>query len=747
MANTFVDYTATASQLDPTDAAYGFVFNFPYLEDTHVVVEVAGVQLDASNFSLQTTPDSRVLIASGASAGQTVRVKRVSDSTTDLVDFVNGSVLSETELDRAYQHNRYLNEELADLNAQSLQKEVAGTAWDAKGFRISNVANPVNVQDASTKDYVDSQISKTITGASTEPLKYAFTGNGADTVFTFNPGIDLAGDTLYEVAIDGVLQEPTTAYAIDADAETITFTSAPPNLSSIVVVKRGYSVPVSGGVIMTEEERTKLESIEVGASNFEYEESANDGEHLIYEGLGSKVVKNKKLLVKAAASATTEQLNFSRGSNLERINASFTDIINNFYRFSYVNSNNFSGANSTPTLGNHGGRDAVHDINGVGVPINEEAGWFQNTNNEISQPLNSLSAIGFASNEKYDTYDAMVVAKSTGGDDDMIGWVIALNRGAPNDDAANSPYDSYISVHRAVNTGTGGGSGVNVYYNFRLPGSRRIATNQDDFTDSFPLANGGWGAYDGCPFKIERRPTYIKIWAIDNAENAPSWDDSSWVFIAEIDLTDDPDLTQFQNPGAWGLMACSQSDCSWGDLFVNAPASNASTVTPAPDPALSDYVFDVEANKAYAYEGGAWVEKSNVSIHDYVDSGQLLYDTTSRTLSVKDSGTITKLISPRSVFDERTTNFTVEYTHDSNVIRADAGCSTISFNGNYGAGFQCKILNHSGASVTLQSAGDTRFKDDVATGTLTLADNEMAECVGNGLNSGNNISVTISSIS
>ena len=45
MANTFEDYTAISNQLDPSNAAYGFVFNFPYLEDTHVTVEVDGTPL------------------------------------------------------------------------------------------------------------------------------------------------------------------------------------------------------------------------------------------------------------------------------------------------------------------------------------------------------------------------------------------------------------------------------------------------------------------------------------------------------------------------------------------------------------------------------------------------------------------------------------------------------------------------------------------------------------------------------
>jgi hypothetical protein len=61
---------------------------------------------------------------------------------------------------------------------------------------------------------------------------------------------------MYEVAIDGVLQEPTVAYAIDADANTITFTSAPPTGSNIVVVQRGYAIPVTTGTVSTSQIET-----------------------------------------------------------------------------------------------------------------------------------------------------------------------------------------------------------------------------------------------------------------------------------------------------------------------------------------------------------------------------------------------------------------------------------------------------------------------------------------------------------
>ena len=244
MANTYVDYTATAAQTD-------FAFSFPYLEDSHVVVEIDGVvKTLTTDYTIVTTPSKKIVLTSGATAGQVVRVRRDSnaDGSNPFVDFVNGSVLTEDALDKSYLHNLYLNEEIGELNEASLQKAVGGTQWDAKSLRLTNLADPTDPQDAGTKNYIDTQITNTVTGSSTEAAKTTFTGDGS-TVFTFGSGITLDGDTMYEVAIDGVLQEPTVAYTIDADSNTITFTSAPPSSSNIVVVQRGYAVPVTTGSV------------------------------------------------------------------------------------------------------------------------------------------------------------------------------------------------------------------------------------------------------------------------------------------------------------------------------------------------------------------------------------------------------------------------------------------------------------------------------------------------------------------
>jgi len=106
MANTYVDYIATQGQRN-------FSFNFPFLEVEHVKVYINNIGV--SNFTVSTSPATEVVLGYDATAGDKVRVRRESDPATNLVDFENGSVLTESELDRGYLHNRYLAEEAYEL--------------------------------------------------------------------------------------------------------------------------------------------------------------------------------------------------------------------------------------------------------------------------------------------------------------------------------------------------------------------------------------------------------------------------------------------------------------------------------------------------------------------------------------------------------------------------------------------------------------------------------------------------------
>jgi len=155
MAITFVDDTADAGQTE-------FLFNFPYLEDEHVAVFIDGVRQtigSGEDYTVQTSPSKRIVLNVAAAGGEIVRVRRISDPANDLVDFQNGSVLTESELDRSYLHNRYLAEESAEQNDISLRVQAgADGQFDALNKKIINVSDPTANQDATTKNYVDTEI-------------------------------------------------------------------------------------------------------------------------------------------------------------------------------------------------------------------------------------------------------------------------------------------------------------------------------------------------------------------------------------------------------------------------------------------------------------------------------------------------------------------------------------------------------------------------------------------------------------
>lgn len=238
MANTYVDYTATASQTD-------FAFSFPYLEDSHVVVEIDGIDKTlTTDYTIVTSPSTKAVLNSGATAGQLVRVKRVSGYATDLVDFVNGSVLNEADLDKAYLHNRYLNEEAAEGNFASMQLVGGGTDFNAANNKIVNLATPTVGTDAATKNYIDDRVAL---GSSNLNAFDKSTHTGDNTLTEFTLSFTSQSDTAeaYLVTIDGVVQTPTTAYSVSTSTNKITFTSAPPTSANIVVVPIGTTTDLT----------------------------------------------------------------------------------------------------------------------------------------------------------------------------------------------------------------------------------------------------------------------------------------------------------------------------------------------------------------------------------------------------------------------------------------------------------------------------------------------------------------------
>jgi hypothetical protein len=157
MANTFVDHTG-----DNTTTS--FSFTFPYLDDSHIVVQVDEASVAGGSFvtktlttdyTIQSSPSKAIIFVSAPATGDRIRIKRDSKSNTTLVDFENGSVLTEVELDRAYLHNLYLSEELAEGSGNSTMVKDSAGNFNGDLARITNVADPVDAQDVTTKNFTE----------------------------------------------------------------------------------------------------------------------------------------------------------------------------------------------------------------------------------------------------------------------------------------------------------------------------------------------------------------------------------------------------------------------------------------------------------------------------------------------------------------------------------------------------------------------------------------------------------------
>lgn len=102
---------------------------FPFISPAHVDVYVnETLQLDPMNYSLSS---STVTFQNAPGSGDAIEIKRNTSPTATLVDFVNGSVLNESDLDTSYLHNFYLLQETQDNINQLINEALTSVATGA----------------------------------------------------------------------------------------------------------------------------------------------------------------------------------------------------------------------------------------------------------------------------------------------------------------------------------------------------------------------------------------------------------------------------------------------------------------------------------------------------------------------------------------------------------------------------------------------------------------------------------------
>ena len=183
-----------------------FAVPFPYLDQTHVAVSVDGV---SAAHSWPTT--GSVQLDAAAPSGALVEIRRTTPRDDRLVDFADGAILTEADLDTAILQQMYLCQEALDAVENTATLASDGTL-DADGKRISNVGTPTDDADAATKSYADAVAAAVLLSAAAAS---GFTLSGAPSdgqVIVYNASTsewnptDLAGVT--DEIVDSFFQIP-----------------------------------------------------------------------------------------------------------------------------------------------------------------------------------------------------------------------------------------------------------------------------------------------------------------------------------------------------------------------------------------------------------------------------------------------------------------------------------------------------------------------------------------------------------
>ena len=122
-----------------------FTVPFPYLD-----VDDVKVTVDGEPVAVTWNNSSVLSISPAPSVGAIVYIQRRTNSNSLLVDFTDGSTLSEKQLDLMAQQNLYLAQEAFDRTEDSIADN-GKFQLDAKNRRIINVANPIEGGDAVNK--------------------------------------------------------------------------------------------------------------------------------------------------------------------------------------------------------------------------------------------------------------------------------------------------------------------------------------------------------------------------------------------------------------------------------------------------------------------------------------------------------------------------------------------------------------------------------------------------------------------
>lgn len=131
-----------------------FSVTFGYIAQADVKVYLDGVlQADPADYTWFNA--TTIQFGTAPAVAVVIRIERETQNTSRLVDFQDAGNLTEADLDLNSDQVFYLTQESIDAFADNAMNLTAALKWDALTYNIINVADPVNAQDAVTKNYLD----------------------------------------------------------------------------------------------------------------------------------------------------------------------------------------------------------------------------------------------------------------------------------------------------------------------------------------------------------------------------------------------------------------------------------------------------------------------------------------------------------------------------------------------------------------------------------------------------------------
>ena len=206
MAYSYIRYAGNGSTTN-------YVFSFPYISADHIQVRVNGVVTTLFSFLNSST----VQMATAPASGAILDIRRVTPKDTALVNFTDGSVLLERDLDLLATFDLYLAQETKDGLDAAIQQDYLGV-YDALTKRIANVADPVAAQDAVTKNWVETTYTPTIEAIALASAASASASSGSATASANSASAAAAS---YDSFDDRYLGAKSTAPTMDNDGNTL----------------------------------------------------------------------------------------------------------------------------------------------------------------------------------------------------------------------------------------------------------------------------------------------------------------------------------------------------------------------------------------------------------------------------------------------------------------------------------------------------------------------------------------------